>query len=148
MAASPRRRCSIRFRFLLPVRTCPTHGTVSPHYSLADPHGWLLETLFGCFNDLSSCLYGFFCLPCLFGSNAEKIDGTNCIGMCCAYLVLSQCYLCGVPHYITRKKLREKYNLKEDEDCADILTVIFCSPCGICQEARELKFRGIVSRRH
>ena len=111
-------------------------------FSLTDPYLCIIETLFGCFNDMGSCLYGFCCLPCLFGTNAEKVDGTTCVGMCCAYMLLTECYLCGLPHYVTRKKLREKFNLEEDEQCNDILTVIFCSPCGICQEARELKSRG------
>ena len=40
-----------------------------------------------------------------------------------------------------REKLRKKYNLKEG-DCGDCPTAFFCSPCALCQEAREMKSRG------
>jgi len=32
-------------------------------------------SLFGCFEDCGICLYGLFCLPCLFGHNAVKVRG-------------------------------------------------------------------------
>ena len=38
--------------------------------------------------------------------------------------------------------MRQKYNLVENPSCGDCLTTAFCSPCALCQEARELKFRG------
>lgn len=63
--------------------------------------------------------------------------------MCCLYGILSNCYLCWVPHLYERKKLREKYNLEED-DCCDIASTVCCSACALCQDAREIKFRGIL----
>jgi Cys-rich protein (TIGR01571 family) len=41
-----------------------------------------------------------------------------------------------------RKVLRQKYGLKEDP-CHDCLVAGFCGPCGLCQEAREIKARGM-----
>lgn len=39
-----------------------------------------------------------------------------------------------------RSEVRNKYNLSE-EPCSDCLVHFFCSPCAVCQEARELKVR-------
>ncbi|CAF1252769.1 unnamed protein product [Rotaria sordida] len=99
------------------------------------------ESLCGCFDDYSSCCYGFFCTPCLFGSNAKKINDHNCFFMCCLYSILTSCYLCWIPHLFQRQLLREKYNLKENPSCGDCLTTLCCGPCAICQEAREIKSR-------
>ncbi|CAF0725057.1 unnamed protein product [Adineta steineri] len=99
------------------------------------------EDLFGCCNDCGSCCYGFCCTPCLFGSNANKISGKNCFLMCCAYGLLANCYLCFIPHMMERQKMREKYNLKENPSCGDLLTTLCCGPCALCQEAREMKGR-------
>ncbi|CAF1201956.1 unnamed protein product [Rotaria sordida] len=75
--------------------------------------------LFNCFDDCGICLYGYCCAPCLFGENAEKIDGI---------------------HMGKREALRNRYGL--EEDCNDCLATTFCAPCAICQEARELKYRS------
>jgi Cys-rich protein (TIGR01571 family) len=107
---------------------------------------WFLESLFGCFNDLSTCLCGFCCTPCLFGQNAEKTDGSSCFLWCCAYMCLTECYLCWLPHYFKRAELRQRYGLREDPSCGDLFTTICCSPCALCQEARFLKRNGIVER--
>ncbi len=61
--------------------------------------------------------------------------------MCCAYGILANCYLCWIPHMCEREALRKKYNLKE-EPMGDCPTALCCGPCAICQEAREIKFRG------
>jgi Cys-rich protein (TIGR01571 family) len=101
----------------------------------------VIEKLCGCTNDCGTCCYGYWCTPCLFGSNAEKIDDQNCVLMCGLYLILAQCSLCWIPHYVERQKLRKKYNLKEDP-CHDCPTTACCGPCALCQEAREMKARG------
>lgn len=61
--------------------------------------------------------------------------------MCCLYTLLAHCSLCWLPHWFERGKLRKKYNLKED-NVGDLCTTIFCGPCALCQEAREIKLRG------
>ncbi|CAF2074792.1 unnamed protein product [Rotaria magnacalcarata] len=99
------------------------------------------EDLCDCCSDFPVCCYGWCCTACLFGSNAEQISGKNCCLMCCAYQILALCALYWVPHYYERQKLREKYNLKPNPSCGDCLTACCCSPCAICQEARELKAR-------
>lgn len=37
-----------------------------------------------------------------------------------------------------RRKLREKYNLRH-APCGDCTVHLFCSPCAVCQESRELR---------
>lgn len=101
-----------------------------------------LESLFGCFDDMGICCCGFWCLPCLFGDNAEKIDGSSCVGMSLLYWLLGSCYVCWVPHMMKRKALRQKYRLRP-EPCNDCLATLCCSGCAVCQEARELKARGL-----
>lgn len=101
-----------------------------------------IDGLFSCCDDMGVCCFGYWCLPCLFGKNAEKIDGKNCCLMCCLYGLSSSIYLCWLPHLFERQKLRKKYNLKEDPACGDILATVCCGPCAICQEARELQARG------
>ena len=103
----------------------------------------LIESLFGCFDDLGTCLCGWCCTPCLFGQNAEKIDGSNCFLCCCAYWLLAECFLCWIPHYSKRNALRTKYGLREDPACGDCPTTACCGPCALCQEARFLKHPGI-----
>ena len=88
------------------------------------------------------CCCGFWCLPCLFGQNVEKIDGSSCVGCGLAYFAAGCCYLCWVPHMLKRKVLREKYQLKP-EPCHDCLVAACCGPCGICQEAREIQAKSI-----
>ncbi|CAF0907528.1 unnamed protein product [Adineta steineri] len=97
------------------------------------------ESLFGCFDDCGSCCYGCCCTPCLFGQNAEKIDGSNCCLCCLGYSILSSFYMCWLPHYMKRQALRENYNLVEEPSCGDLPTTICCSPCALCQEARFLE---------
>jgi len=122
------------------------HGKLC-NYSIKDIiHFCCIESLFGCFDDCETCLCGYFCVPCLFGQNAEKIDNSNCCLMCCAYTILASCYLCWVPHYIKRGDLRQKYDLREDP-CHDCPVTVCCGPCALCQEARFLKRRGIFNKR-
>ncbi len=107
----------------------------------------IIESLFGCFDDCNTCVYGTCCTSCLFGRNAEKIDESNCCAACCAYLCLSNCFLCWLPHYFKRRALREKYGLEEDPKCSDLPATICCSPCAICQETRFLKHNGVMEPR-
>ena len=103
---------------------------------------FFLESLCGCCDDCGSCccvLCG--CAPCLFGQNAEKIDGSSCCLMCLAYGCLLNFSLCWIPHCIKRKDLRNRYGLRE-EPCGDCPTTFCCGPCALCQEARFLKRQG------
>jgi Cys-rich protein (TIGR01571 family) len=102
-----------------------------------------LAGLFDCFNDCGICFYGWCCPACLYGENAEKIDGSNCCNAGCLWYLMSGWGLCCLIHRNKRKALRERFNLQED--CDDCLATTFCSLCTICQEARELKHRSVSS---
>lgn len=104
---------------------------------------YLIESLFGCFDDWEICLCGWCCSPCLFGQNAEKIDGSNCCLMCCGYALLVPCYLSWIPHFLKREVLRQQYDLREDRNCADCPATCCCGQCALCQEARFLERTGI-----
>lgn len=92
-----------------------------------------------CFNDCGLCCYGWCCTPCLFGENAEKIDGTNCVAAGLIWYLLTGLGCCCVYHMGKRRTLRQRYGL--EEGCGDCAITTFCASCAICQEARELKIR-------
>lgn len=94
----------------------------------------------GCFEDCGICCYGFFLLPCLYGQNVERLDKTGCCGSCCLYACCATwaCAFAGS----TRGRLRYKYGLPEDP-CSDCCVHFWCSALGVCQEAREIKYRGL-----
>ncbi|CAF3008025.1 unnamed protein product [Rotaria socialis] len=96
--------------------------------------------LCSCFDDMSTCLLGCIC-PCyLFGQNAEQIDGSNKITTCIIYALLAGCHICCFVQKPKRAALRGAYGIEEAPN--DLLVTCFCSACGICQEARELRERG------
>jgi Cys-rich protein (TIGR01571 family) len=98
-----------------------------------------LGGLFDCFDDCDVCCYGWCCTPCLYGENAEKIDGSSCYGSCFIWWLLYEWDLCCLVHMGKREALRNRFGLQED--CNDCVATTFCASCAICQEARELKFR-------
>ncbi|GMH40500.1 hypothetical protein BSKO_08404 [Bryopsis sp. KO-2023] len=102
---------------------------------MAAPNQWS-TSLYGCFDDCGICLYGYCCLPCLYGDNVAKATGGGSCGPCCLYTCCPgfACIFAGGK----RTEIRNKYNLPE-EPCSDCCVHFWCSPCGVCQEARQLK---------
>ncbi|GMH33219.1 hypothetical protein BSKO_01053 [Bryopsis sp. KO-2023] len=111
--------------------------------------------LFGCLDDAGLCVWGLFCTACLFGENVSsltqvqsqqdlinKVPPPVASGCCCPCLLYSlttvYCWCC--VGGLNRRDLREKYGLRH-EPCGDCTVHMFCSPCAVCQEARELKVR-------
>jgi len=101
------------------------------------------ETIFGCCSDLSTCCYGCFCTPCLFGENVSKTSkDSGCFPSCCGYCLTRPGCCCFI-HKPARIHFREAYGLQEDQGCgSDLCGAWCCSVCGVCQEAREMKARG------
>ncbi|KAK9863545.1 hypothetical protein WJX84_005768 [Apatococcus fuscideae] len=97
--------------------------------------------IFGCLGDCGICCYGCWCPCCLFGDNHSKAMGTGCVGPTIIFYLLGsigcQCFYAGP----LRKELRNRYSLQE-RPCNDCCVHWCCSPCAICQEAREIKARG------
>ncbi|XP_024988113.1 cell number regulator 10-like [Cynara cardunculus var. scolymus] len=98
-----------------------------------------------CSSDLSICCLTC-CCPCItFGRIAEVVDkGTTSCGVGGAlYSVL--CLFTGcecIYSFMYRSKLRQQYMLPE-QPCNDCLVHCCCELCALCQEYRELKYRGL-----
>ena len=96
--------------------------------------------LFSCYEDYSSCLYGFFCPCCLAGDNsaATHDEGyySNCFGMCCLSYFFG---CCTFP--IIRQGILDKYGLKDEGYLMNCLISInpCTGPCSNCQNAREIR---------
>ena len=97
--------------------------------------------LYDCCNDCDICCYGCWCPSCLYGENAVQIDGSDYDEACMIYFLAGRNPLAVIPLTDNRRALREKYALPE-EPCDDCSVVSFCSPCAVCQAARELKIRN------
>uniref|UniRef100_A0A7S0WN92 Uncharacterized protein n=1 Tax=Chlamydomonas leiostraca TaxID=1034604 RepID=A0A7S0WN92_9CHLO len=113
---------------------------VAPSNGKTLPQGVFSSGLCSCFDDMGSCIITC-CVPCVtYGQNVERLqNGSGFFGACLLYYCCAccACFFAGG----TRGQLRQKYGLKEDP-CSDCCVHCWCSPCGLCQEARELKARG------
>ncbi|KAF5839460.1 PLAC8 family-domain-containing protein [Dunaliella salina] len=112
-------------------------GLVKSPVTRSVPEQWRTG-IAGCFEDcficgVGSCLTGF-----LYGENYRKIYGYGFTCACLMYTIMP-CFACCFAN-TTRAELRKKYNLVE-EPCGDCCIHFFCSPCAVCQEARELRIR-------
>ncbi|RUS85158.1 hypothetical protein EGW08_007062 [Elysia chlorotica] len=96
--------------------------------------------LFGCFDNFGLCLITYF-VPCYtFGKTAEAVG--------------ESCCLCGLAYFVpildivslmsVRGKVRESRGI-DGSCCGDLLTVLFCHPCALVQEAQEVSGPGGVS---
>lgn len=43
--------------------------------SVAPAGGAWKSGLFDCFSDCGTCIYGFFCTPCLYGQTTAEVQG-------------------------------------------------------------------------
>jgi len=94
-----------------------------------------------CFDDCGICCYGCWCTACLYGENAQQIDGSDYDDACFTYCFAGRNIFAWIPLTDNRRALREKYGLPE-EPCDDCTVMSFCTPCAVCQAARELKIRS------
>merc|ERR1712031_110640 len=37
------------------------------------------QGLYGCFGDIGTCVYGYFCFPCMYGAVSEKVFDQGCV---------------------------------------------------------------------
>ncbi|XP_006651982.1 cell number regulator 10-like [Oryza brachyantha] len=102
--------------------------------------------LFDCCDDCGVCCLTMVC-PCItIGRVAEIVERGE--RTCCAagvlYVLLgfvSSC-LCQCAYSCSyRGKMRAEFGLL-DEPCDDCCVHLFCEPCALCQEYRELKHHG------
>ncbi|XP_023767232.1 protein PLANT CADMIUM RESISTANCE 2 [Lactuca sativa] len=121
----------------------PEYATGVPAHPIITPGQWSTG-LCDCGKDVPNCCLTCWC-PCIsFGRIAEVVDkGTTSCGVSGAlYSIL--CLFTGcecVYSFMYRSKLRQQYMLPE-QPCNDCLLHCFCECCALCQEYRELKYRG------
>ncbi|XP_068307593.1 uncharacterized protein [Pyrus communis] len=130
----------------VPMQQSPYQQGPLNHVNLqnAGTEQWSSE-LFDCMDDPMNALTTAF-VPCLtFGQIAEVIDnGTSSCATSGLFYGLIASFI-GIPFIMSctyRTKLRSKYNLIESP-APDWVTHLFCEPCALCQEYRELQVRGI-----
>ncbi|KAL7397227.1 hypothetical protein ABVT39_018867 [Epinephelus coioides] len=95
--------------------------------------------LFDCFEDASSCCYGFWCASCLASTVSERFGENRCLplfDMCC---LKSPC-LPSPAVLSLRVAMRNRYGIKGSL-CKDIIATSCCEWCAWCQMHRELKHR-------
>lgn len=96
-----------------------------------------------CFEDASTCCYGFWCCPCLACTVSSQFGENYCLPLCdmCSPAVTSALGLPLVasPALLSlRASMRHKHNIKGTL-CQDISISCFCVWCAWCQLHRELK---------
>mmetsp|Transcript_399 Transcript_399/g.695 ORF Transcript_399/g.695 Transcript_399/m.695 type:complete len:107 (+) Transcript_399:1355-1675(+) len=97
------------------------------------------EPLFGCLNDLGSCLVVGL-VPC--GApviQALAVKGVTHDSILVPFALYVFLFSIGAAY--NRSQIRNYYNFKV-EFITDCCTHCFCSPCAVCQEYREVKFRN------
>ncbi|XP_041647413.1 cornifelin homolog A-like [Cheilinus undulatus] len=98
-----------------------------------------------CFENASTCCYGFWCCPCLACTVSGKFGENRCLPLCdiCSPAVTAAfgVPLCAPPAVLAmRAAMRNRYNIKGSL-CKDIAVSCFCGWCSWCQMHRELKHR-------
>ncbi|OWF40192.1 cornifelin-like isoform X2 [Mizuhopecten yessoensis] len=88
--------------------------------------------LFGCFDDIPSCLLTCFCMPCMECKTASRI------GECCC---MPYCVMGG--SLAMRTKIRTVGGIQGSVS-NDSMTLCCCGPCATCQMDRELTNMGVL----
>ncbi|XP_059197472.1 rhodopsin-like [Centropristis striata] len=129
------------------VSGSPYVDKLHQHHPMAEqPKTEWESALCDCFEDTSSCCYGFWCCPCLACTVSERFGENRCLpfcDICCPFITASTW---GVPLTVPpavlslRVAMRNRYGIKGSV-CNDILASCFCGWCAWCQMHRELKHR-------
>uniref|UniRef100_A0A3Q0RYD2 Plac8 onzin related protein 3 n=1 Tax=Amphilophus citrinellus TaxID=61819 RepID=A0A3Q0RYD2_AMPCI len=106
------------------------------HPNIFPPNKNCFHGLLDCFEDASTCCYGFWCGPCLACTVSGRFGENNCLPLCDIF--------CGVPippaALSVRAAMRNRYGIKGSL-CNDIFVSCCCASCSWCQMHRELKHR-------
>ncbi|KAD2804195.1 hypothetical protein R6Q59_030284 [Mikania micrantha] len=129
-----------------PPLQIPQHITGVPaHFVAPQPVNlnWS-SSLCACCSDVPNCCLTCWC-PCItFGQIAEIVDkgNTSCGVHGVLYALIEAFTCCGCMYScVYRTKMRTQYGLRESP-CNDCLVHFCCERCALCQEYRELKYRG------
>ncbi|OHT01464.1 hypothetical protein TRFO_31736 [Tritrichomonas foetus] len=83
-----------------------------------------------CFSDCGVCIYVTCCIECAVADNWARSRREDC----------SLCHLIAFSHPVwTRDNIRMMLGQREKQYAGDCLVYTFCTPCAVCQDARELK---------
>ncbi|XP_061883541.1 cornifelin homolog B-like [Entelurus aequoreus] len=99
-----------------------------------------------CFENASTCCYGFWCCPCLACTVSGRHGENTCLPLCDIF-GSGVCAAVGIPVCVPpaglsmRTSIRKTYNIKGSL-CKDILVSCFCVWCSWCQLHRELKHQN------
>ncbi|VVA94505.1 unnamed protein product [Arabis nemorensis] len=107
------------------------------------PQGLWTTGLCDCHEDGHICVQTAI-MPCVsFAQNSEIVNrgAIPCMNAGVIHLALGFVGCCWLYAFPSRSRLREHFALPE-EPCRDFWVHLFCTPCAICQESRELKNRG------
>lgn len=101
--------------------------------------------LLDCFEEASTCCYGFWCAPCLTCTVSGRFGENTCLPLCDICSNVTTLYygisLCAPPAALSmRAAMRNRYGIKGSL-CEDIAISCFCRWCSWCQMHRELKHR-------
>ncbi|XP_041647410.1 cornifelin-like [Cheilinus undulatus] len=100
--------------------------------------------LLDCFEEASTCCYGFWCCPCLTCTVSGRFGENTCLSLWDIGSTLLTLYgipLCVPPAALSmRVAMRNRYGIKGSL-CNDIAVSCFCRWCSWCQMHRELKHR-------
>ncbi|GJS24964.1 plant cadmium resistance 2-like protein [Tanacetum coccineum] len=99
-----------------------------------------------CFEDINLCCLTCWCPWYTFGRIAEAVDDgeTSCVASAAMHALMT--YMMGYGwkySCIYRTKMRKKFNL-DGSNFKDCLIHSCCETCALCQEYRELQFRGLI----
>ncbi|XP_070571760.1 placenta-specific gene 8 protein-like [Ptychodera flava] len=100
--------------------------TQSPGQVVIPPGHWTTD-LCGCFEDITSCLAAFFCLPCYRCYLADKMNEHCCMPLCLT---------AGADLMVLRMKMRTMKNIPGGA-ISDCCAVTWCTCCVAAQLSRE-----------
>merc|ERR1712046_379464 len=105
--------------------------------------------LFGCTEDISNCLMGWCCFPCLYGQTSDIVADEGCMKPCLLAWCCNICNICCYAPTRRDEKFRKHFKLNAGSPLGDtaMLTWCCCSGCANCQEMYEVKARGIVDNK-
>ncbi|XP_060890559.1 placenta-specific gene 8 protein-like isoform X2 [Labrus mixtus] len=103
--------------------------------------------LLDCFEEASTCCYGFWCCPCLACTVSGRFGENTCLPLCdiCSPAIFAAF---AIPVFAPpaglsmRVAMRNRYGIKGSL-CKDIAVACCCGCCSWCQMHRELKHRKI-----
>lgn len=104
-------------------------------------YGGFMQGICGCCGDCGTCCLGYWCPCILFGETYDKVFGGGCCVPCFVYTCLF-CVPCCCWGPKMRKAIRERFQIRE-EPCSDCCVYFWCMGLATCQEAAEIKKRGV-----